>query len=95
MKKLILVSILGVLAYASPVFVSQSKADICVPSDPDFDATDCANAGGVVGTPIGIGGGPGGGGTVPIDGGLSLMLAAGGAFGARKAWKNRKTKQNN
>lgn len=29
---------------------------------------------------------------VPIDGGLSLLLAAGAGLGARKAWKNRASK---
>jgi hypothetical protein len=69
--------------------VATAKADICVPTDPDFDAADCAANGGTVGTPIGIGGGPGGGGNVPIDGGLSIMLAIGGALGARKAFKKK------
>ncbi len=76
---------LALLAYA-PAF-----ADICVPADPDFDAADCVANGGVVGTPIGIGGGPGGGGSVPIDGGLSIMLAVGGALGARKAFGRKKS----
>jgi hypothetical protein len=29
---------------------------------------------------------------VPIDGGLGLLLAAGAALGARKAWKSQKNK---
>jgi hypothetical protein len=69
--------------------VATAKADICIPTDPDFDAADCGANGGTVGTPIGIGGGPGGGGNVPIDGGLSIMLAIGGALGARKAFKKK------
>jgi len=69
--------------------IATAKADICIPSDPDFDAADCAANGGTVGTAIGIGGGPGGGGSVPIDGGLSIMLAVGGALGARKAFKKK------
>lgn len=77
-------------ALTAPFAIQQSKADICVPSDPDFDAGDCAANGGTVGNPIGIGGGPGGSGGVPIDGGLSIMLAVGGALGARKALKKKK-----
>jgi len=74
--------------------VATAKADICVPTDPDFDAADCVAQGGSVGTPIGVGGGPGGGGAVPIDGGISLMLAVGGALGARKAFrKNKKSEE--
>ncbi len=91
MKKLIL------FAFAFCFWaVSSSRADICVPGDPDFDAADCAANGGTPGTPIGIGGGPGGGGPasngVPIDGGLSVMLAVGGALGARRAFQKKKEK---
>lgn len=73
-----------------------SFADICIPTDPDFDAADCAANGGTQGTPIGIGGGPGGGSpssSVPIDGGLSVMLAVGGALGARRAFSKRKNEK--
>jgi hypothetical protein len=91
MKKFFLSFILVAgFAVTAPIAVQQAKADICVPSDPDFDAADCAANGGVVGTPIGIGGGPGGAGGVPIDGGLSIMLAVGGALGARKALRKKK-----
>jgi len=31
---------------------------------------------------------------VPIDGGLSILLAAGAALGGKKAWDARKKKQN-
>jgi hypothetical protein len=96
MKKLIrTIFVLAAITVLSPIFTQSAFADICVPTDPDFDAVDCAANGGVVGTPIGIGGGPGGGGNVPIDGGLSLMLAASGAAGAHKIWKNRKQKTEN
>lgn len=94
MKKYILALAVTVsLTAVAPFMISKAFADICVPTDPDFDAADCAANGGTIGTPIGIGGGPGGGGTVPIDGGLSLMLAAGGAAGLHKAWKNRVAKK--
>lgn len=88
MKKLFTLAVL-VLA------MSSARADVCVPSDPDFDPADCAAAGGTVGTPVGTGGGPGSPGGpgpagVPIDGGLSLLLAAGGAMGARRVWQKRK-----
>jgi hypothetical protein len=78
---------LSILAFFA---IGAAKADICVPGDPDFDAADCTANGGTIGTPIGIGGGPGGGGTVPVDGGLTVMLAIGGALGARKAFRNKK-----
>ena len=68
-------------------------ADICMPGDPDFDAADCAANGGTIGVPINIGGGPGGGGTAPIDGGLSIMLAVGGALGARRVFGKKKLQQ--
>lgn len=89
MKKLIL------FAFAFCFWaVSSSRADICVPGDPDFDPADCAANGGTVGTPLGTGGGPGGGTAssngVPIDGGLSVMLAIGGALGARRAFSKKK-----
>jgi hypothetical protein len=88
MKKFIL------FAFTFSMMALTSYADICVPGDPDFDAADCAANGGTPGTPIGIGGGPGGGGPasngVPIDGGLSVMLAVGGALGARRAFSKKK-----
>jgi len=71
-------------------------ADVCISTDPDFDATDCAAAGGTVGVPSGVsGGGPGSPGgpapsSVPIDGGLSILLASGAAMGARRVWQKRK-----
>ncbi len=67
-----------------------SFADICLPGDPDFDAGDCAANGGTVGVASGIGGGPSTASGVPIDGGLSIMLAVGGALGARRALSKRK-----
>jgi len=77
--------------------VSSSRADVCIPGDPDFDAADCVAQGGTVGNPSGIGGGPGGGGPasngVPIDGGLSVMLAVGGALGARKAFSKKRKQE--
>ena len=88
MKKLIL------FAFAFCFWaVSSSRADICVPSDPDYDEADCIANGGTPGTPFGTGGGPGGGTAsngVPIDGGLSVMLAIGGALGARRAFSKKK-----
>ena len=88
MKKIVL------FAFALSMMASiNSFADICIPGDPDFDAADCAANGGTPGTPIGVGGGPGGGtasSAVPIDGGLSIMLAVGGALGARRAFSKRK-----
>lgn len=87
MKKIVL------FAFALCMMASiNSFADICISTDPDFDAADCAANGGTPGTPLGIGGGPGGGGaaSVPIDGGLSIMLAVGGALGARRAFSKRK-----
>jgi len=90
MKKIVL------FAFAISMLASiNSFADICITTDPDFDAADCAANGGTPGTPSGIGGGPGGGGpaSVPIDGGLSVMLAVGGALSARRAF-SKKNKQN-
>jgi len=91
MKKIVL------FAFALSMMASiNSFADICVTTDPDFDAADCAANGGTPGTPVGIGAGPGGGSptsSVPIDGGLSIMLAVGGALGARRAF-SKKNKQN-
>jgi hypothetical protein len=88
MKKLIL------FAFAFCFWaVSSSRADICVPGDPDYDEADCLANGGTIGTPFGAGGGPGGGtqsNQVPIDGGLSIMLAVGGALGARRAFSKKK-----
>lgn len=63
-------------------------ADPCVPGDADFDAEDCAGLGGNVGTPVGQSGNPGGASGVPIDGGASLLIASGVAFGIRKMRKN-------
>ena len=90
MKKYIFSFLLISVLASSPVIIQKANADICVPGDPDFDAADCVAAGGTVGVAIGIGGGPGGGGNVPIDGGLSIMIAIGGALGARKALKAKK-----
>lgn len=93
MKKIVL------FAFALCMMASiNSFADICISTDPDFDAADCVANGGTVGSAgsSGIsGGGPGGGGpaSVPIDGGLSIMLAVGGALGARRAF-SKKNKQN-
>jgi hypothetical protein len=90
MKKIVL------FAFALCMMASiNSFADICITTDPDFDAADCTANGGTPGTPSGIGGGPGGGGpaSVPVDGGLSIMLAVGGALGARRAF-SKKNKQN-
>jgi hypothetical protein len=93
MKKLIL------FAFAFCFWaVSSSRADVCVPSDPDFDSADCLANGGTVGSAgssTASGGGPGGGTTnqVPIDGGLSIMLAIGGALGARRAFSKKKTEK--
>ena len=78
------------------MFASSSAfADICIPGDPDFDAADCSANGGTVGVAGsgGAGGGPGGPpapGDVPIDGGLSLLLASGAALGARRVFLARK-----
>jgi hypothetical protein len=90
MKKLLFSFILVAGFVFTAPFVQNANADICVPSDPDYDLADCTANGGVSGTPIGIGGGPGGSGGVPIDGGLSIMLAVGGALGARKALRKKK-----
>ena len=91
MKKFIL------SVFALSMMALSSNADICIPGDLDFDAADCAANGGSVGTPSGIGGGPGGGGPtsngVPIDGGLSVMLVVGGALSARRAFKKKKEEQ--
>lgn len=83
----------ALLSVASPVLVQTANADVCLPADVDFDAADCAAVGGTIGTPSGAGGGPGGptgpvG--VPIDGGLSIMLASGAALGIRRFVAKRK-----
>jgi hypothetical protein len=90
MKKFILSFLIITVLAVSPSVVLTTSADICVPTDPDYDAADCTTQGGTIGTPIGTPGGPGGANDVPIDGGLSIMLAVGGAISARKAFKNRK-----
>jgi hypothetical protein len=93
MKKILMFVFVAALSVASPALVQTAKADVCIPADADFDAGDCAAVGGSVGTPSGAGGGPGGptgpvG--VPIDGGLSIMLAGGAALGIRRFVAKRK-----
>jgi hypothetical protein len=88
MKKIVL------FAFAISMLASiNSFADICIPTDADYDEADCIAQGFTPGTASGIGAGPGGGTAssgVPIDGGLSIMLAVGGALGARRAFSKRK-----
>ena len=96
MKKILLFTALTFAVAASTSIGNSAKADICVPADPDFDSADCLAAGGTIGTPIGIGagpGGPGGAGQVPIDGGLTALLAMGGIAGARRFMAKRKLVQ--
>ncbi len=66
---------------------SASYADVCVASDPDFDPVLCAAGGSGSGAP----GGAGGSAAVPVDGGASLLVAAGVAFAARKMKKSKTT----
>jgi hypothetical protein len=78
-------ALLMALAFSLPL---ASQADVCVPTDPDFDQVLCdLNGGG--------GGGPGGGGAppsgVPVDGGASLLLAAGVGYAMRRFRKQDKT----
>jgi len=89
MKKVIVSFLFLAALTGSPVLIQNAQADVCIPADPDFDAGDCASVGGTVGVPSGTGAGPGGAGDVPIDGGLSIMLAIGGAISARKAFKKK------
>lgn len=65
---------------------SASYADVCNAADPDFDPVLCAAGGSGSG-------GPGGAGSaaVPVDGGASLLVAAGVAFAARKMKKSKTT----
>lgn len=62
---------------------------------PTGDPGDPFGGGNPGGTNNGGGGGTGGGGgpvgAVPVDGGLTLLLAAGLGYGARKAYQNRST----
>jgi hypothetical protein len=67
--------------------VNVANADVCNPGDIDYDPVDCANLGG---GPGGGPGGPGGPSGVPIDGGLSILLASGAAMGVRRVMQNRK-----
>ncbi|MES2386803.1 MAG: hypothetical protein V4543_02275 [Bacteroidota bacterium] len=71
MKKIIL------LSFALCLTVLAVRADVCVPTDPDYDPIDCAeNGGGNVNAP-----GPG---VIPVDGGASLLLVSGAAYGVKK-----------
>ncbi len=85
MKKYLL-SLFFVLALGFTV-----SADICIPSDPDFDPIDCANAGGSVGVAIGISGSPGAppvaASNVPVDGGASFLALAGLAYARKRMQK--------
>lgn len=67
----------------------QAKADVCVPTDPDYDPVLCAAGGSGSGAP----GGAGGAAQVPVDGGASLLAAAGIAFAGRKFKAYRKNKK--
>jgi len=71
------------------IAATTSFADVCVTTDPDFDEQTCTQLGGTVGTPLGQGGSPGSPSGVPIDGGASILLAAG--LGA--AYKRLKAKK--
>ena len=86
-----------ILALAAFLFaINAAYADVCVSTDGDFDPVECAANGGTVGTPVGVSGaGPGGPGgpapsSVPIDGGLTMLLASGAAMGVRRVWQKRK-----
>jgi hypothetical protein len=81
MKKFFLmVALLGAASFSA-------NADVCNPADIDYDPIQCAATGGGAG---GGPGGPGGPSGVPIDGGLSILLASGAAMGARRFMQARK-----
>jgi hypothetical protein len=71
------------LALALAFTASVSKADICIPTDPDFDAVSCVELGGQVGNSSGNGGGPSNPGGVPVDGGASLLILSGIGYGVK------------
>lgn len=66
-----------------------AKADVCVPTDPDFDPVLCSAGGSGSGAP----GGAGGTAQVPVDGGASILAAAGIAYAGRKFKAFRKNKK--
>jgi|GEM_PF-6126253 len=93
MKKFLFLAAL-VFAFNTAKADDICNADGCCP-----DPVECAANGGSFG-PGGTGGGlgtgpgaPGGGpgpSSVPIDGGLSLLLASSAIIGARRVWQKRK-----
>lgn len=65
-----------------------SKADVCNPADPDYDQVLCDLQGPGSGGPGGGGPAPAG---VPVDGGASLLMAAGAAYAVRRFRKQANT----
>ena len=65
---------------------SAAFADVCDPTASDYDPTQCSTSGSGSGAPGGASGGgsSNGAGTVPIDGGASLLIAGGFAYGAKR-----------
>ena len=77
------------LSLALLAFTSIAKADNCDPNDPNYDAGSCVALGGTPGVPGsatqgGGNSGPGAPEGAPIDGGASIMIAAGVAYGVKK-----------
>lgn len=83
LRKALLMLVLGM---ALPL---ASMADVCVPTDPDYDPVLCALGGSGSGGPGGAGPGPQ---AVPVDGGATLLAAAGMAYAAKRFRRNKATK---
>lgn len=83
----------ALLLFAASLAISfSSMADICIPTDPDFDPIDCALNSGTIGTAVGITGAPGAPATpaasgVPVDGGASILALAGMAYARKRMQK--------
>jgi hypothetical protein len=100
-KNFFLTLSMAVAFIAAPSFVNSALAGVCDSNDPLADAVDCAALGGTFGpgspTPGGgSGGGPGGVGGpagIPIDGGISALIAIGGGLGLRRFAAKKKQAQ--
>lgn len=79
MKKAINILAITAFLMAAPIFVAQSFAQN--PPHPGMNPD---------GSGASTSGGPMGGGA-PIDGGLSILIAMGAAYGTRKVYKARKS----
>ena len=79
-----------ILVFLVLFFPLVSKADVCCPDDPDFNAGICnTNGGTVLATGCG-GGGPAPAAEIPIDGGVSIFAGLAAAYGASRLRKRKK-----